>query len=113
MMMGNLSLLERLAVLLLALVEWGATLLYVYCLNRFHGKFAVRVIAAMATILCGLGVVILQRQLYQPVHSGRLSVNEFDIVVITESAISLFILFYGMRKFRVKSRAATDSQDSA
>jgi hypothetical protein len=70
----------------------------------------VRLIAAIVTILCGLGVVIAQRQLYQPVNSGRLSVHEYGIVVIAESAVSLSILFYRLRRYQQKRTVGSGSQ---
>jgi|SRR5215467_4798347 len=95
---NNLGLLGRLTVLLLACIEWVVILSYVYCLKRFRQKYLVRLSALILTLLCMIGVRIAQRVLYNPVRSGRLSVNEFDVVVIAESAVSLFILFYGLRK---------------
>jgi hypothetical protein len=111
-MTGNVGLVGHLAVLLLALNEWVFVLLYVYCLKRFHKNFPIKLIGAALAILASFGALITQRQIYQPVTSGRLSVNEFNVVVVAEKAVSLFILFYGMRKFWVKSQAATDSQES-
>jgi len=108
---SNMGVLGRLAVLLLACTEWAFTLLYVYCLKRFRQNFLVKLIAAILAISSGVGVGIAQRQLYQPVHSGRLSVHEFDVVVVAEGAVSLFILFYGMRRFWGKWAAGETGQD--
>jgi hypothetical protein len=96
---SNMGALGRIAVLLLASAEWASVLLYVYCLKRFQKNFLVKLIAAIVAISSGVAVGIVQRQLYQPVHSGRLSVHEFDVVVVAESVVSIFILFYGMRRF--------------
>jgi hypothetical protein len=96
---GNLGLVGHLAVLLLALNEWAFVLLYVYCLKRFQRNFFVKLIAVFLALLSMFGAVVAQRQLYRPVRAGRLSINEFDAVVVAENAVALFILFYGMRNF--------------
>jgi len=110
---SSLGLLGHLVVLLLASTEWGFILLYVYCLKRFHKNFPVKLIAAVLAVLSAVGVGMMQRQLYQPKHSGRLSIHEFDAVEVAESAVSLFILFYGMRRFWSRRAVDSGSQGSA
>ena len=84
--------------MLLALIEWAFVLLYVYCLKRFQKNYRIKLLAASLVWLTMLGAAIAQRQLYQPVRAGRFfSINEYDVVVIAENAVALFILFYGMR----------------
>jgi hypothetical protein len=89
----------RIAVLLLALSAWAFVFLYVYCLKRFRHNFLVKLIALILALFTFFGAVVTQGQLYQRVRAGRFSVNEFNVVVIAESAVALFILFYGMRNF--------------
>jgi hypothetical protein len=108
---SNISLLGRLVVLILAFAEWALMLLYVYCLKRFRQNYLVKLSLLVLTLLCLIGVPIAQRQLYQPVSAGRLSMNEFDVVVIIEAAVSIFILFYGMRKFWRRWAPDTSGQD--
>jgi hypothetical protein len=95
----NLGLLGRLAILLLALNEWAFVLFYVYCLKRFQKNFLMKLVAAILALLSAFGAVIAQGQIYHPVRASRLSVSEFNVVVIVENAVALFILFYGMRNF--------------
>jgi hypothetical protein len=113
LMTSNVGLVGHLAVLLLALNEWGFVFLYVYCLKRFHKNFRIKLISAALAILASLGAVIAQRQIYQPVRDGGLFVNEFNVVVMAEKTVSLTILFYGIRKSGVKSQAVAKSHDSA
>lgn len=99
---NNPGLLGRLIVFFLALLEWAFMFQYVYCMERFRENFGIRLISAVLVILGSLGVIIAQGKLYQPISLGRFSVNEFNVVVIAEGCVSLFILFYGLRKFRTK-----------
>ena len=102
MLSTNIGLFGRFVVLALAFVEWLSVVLFVYSLERFSQKFLVKLSAAAFAILCVVGVVIAQRELYQPANSARFSVNEFDVVVISECTVTLFILFRGLLKLRYK-----------
>jgi len=108
---SNVGLAGHLVVLLLAVSEWAFVLLYVYCLERFRTNFPIKITTAILAILASFATIIAQRQIYQPVNLGRLTVNEFNVIVITEKAVSLFILFYGLRKYSIKSRTLADKQD--
>ena len=96
---GNLSVTGHLIVLLLALIEWSFVLLFVYCVKRFRTNLLVKLLTAGLSLLATVGAAIGQRLLYQPVNTSRFTVNEFDFVVIAESAIAVFILLYGARNF--------------
>jgi len=109
---SNVGLIGHLGVLLLAVNEWAFVLLYVYCLKRFHRNFTAKLMCAALAILASICAVIAQRQIYKPVYAGRLSVNEFNIVVVAEKVVSLFILFYGMRWFWRNWPAASEHQGS-
>jgi hypothetical protein len=95
---SNVGLVGHLVVLLLAVSEWAFVLLFVYCLKRFRTNFPIKLTSAVFVILASFVTIIGQRQIYQPVSISRLSINEFDIVVIAEKTVSLFILFYGIRR---------------
>jgi hypothetical protein len=101
---SNVGSAGHLVVLLMAASEWTFVLLYVYCLKRFQTIFPIKLTSAVLAILASFATIFVQREIYQPVSTGRLSVNEFDIVVIAEKAVSLLILFYGIRKCSIKSR---------
>ena len=107
---SNVGLVGHLVVLLLAVSEWAFVLLYVFCLKRFQTNFPIKLISAVLAIFAGFAAVIAQRQIYQPVSAGRLSVNEFNVVVIAEKAVSLFILFYGIRKYSIKPQTPAERQ---
>jgi hypothetical protein len=108
---SNLGLVGHLVVLLLAVSEWAFVLLYAFCLKKFQTNFPIKLISAVLAIFASFAALIVQRQLYQPVSTGRLSVNEFNVVVITEKAVSLFILYYGIRKYSINPRTSAERQN--
>ena len=97
---SNVSFVGYAGVLLLAVIEWVFVLLYVYCLKRFRKSFSIKLTGAILAILASFAAIIGQGQIYRPVSAGRLSVNEFNVVIMAEKAVSLAILFLGIRKSR-------------
>lgn len=103
--LNSLGVTEYLAAFLLAIPEWLCVLLYVYCLKRFRQTFLLKLSAAILAIVSLVGVAITQRYLYYQTGSSRPPVSLIDVIVVAAHAVTLFVLFYGLRKLWNRSGA--------